>query len=433
MQTEQAKPTLNEHLKRFWQSAFGVSDAHDLYDRSIVLLALALAMLGLIMVASASLPYAMREFDNPLHFVIRHGIYLVLAAGIALFVVQLPLSWWEKYNPYLLMAALLLLVAVLIVGRTVNGATRWLAIGPINIQAAEPAKLFFFAYLAGYLVRREQEIKQNLKGFLKPLAVFFVLALLLLMQPDLGTVIVMFATTVGLLFLAGSKLIQFFSLFLTGIFAIVLLIVVEPYRMRRILSFMDPWADPFGNGYQLTQSLMAYGRGDWFGMGLGNSIQKLDYLPEAHTDFVFAILAEEFGYFGVAVVVIALFCLVGKTLTLGNRAMAAERPFAGYVAYAIAIWMSFQSAVNIGASAGLLPTKGLTLPLVSYGGSSLIVMSIAIALIVRIDHELRLMKTQATRKSVNTLVKAKNKSNKKAKSDEPTAPVITTQEALLNE
>ncbi|MER2491891.1 cell division protein FtsW [Catenovulum sediminis] len=397
MVSEAIKPTFKEQLQRFFQSAFGVSETHALYDRSIVLIALSLAIVGLIMVASASLPYAMREFDNPLHFVIRHMIYLVLSFVIALAVLQLPVSWWEKFNPYLLLVALVLLIAVLIVGRTVNGATRWLAIGPINIQAAEPAKLFFFAYLAGYLVRRENEIKQSIKGFIKPLVVFFLLAMLLLMQPDLGTVVVMFATTVGLLFLAGSKLLQFFALFMTGISAIVILIVIEPYRMRRILSFLDPWEDPFGKGYQLTQSLMAYGRGDWFGTGLGNSIQKLDYLPEAHTDFVFAILAEEFGYVGVACVIVLVFSLVSKTINVGHRAMLAERPFASYLAYGIGIWISFQAAVNIGASAGMLPTKGLTLPLVSYGGSSLIVMSIAIALILRIDHELRLMTTQATR------------------------------------
>ncbi|WP_245623443.1 cell division protein FtsW [Catenovulum maritimum] len=390
---------MTENVKRLLDSAFGVSGQHSLYDRSLVIIALALATVGLVMVASASLPYAMREFNNPLHFVIRHVIYLFLSGFAAMAVLQIPISWWEKYNPYLLLVALFLLVSVLFIGKTVNGATRWLAIGPINIQAAEPAKLFFFVYLAGYLVRREQEIKENLKGFLKPLAVFFLLAIMLLLQPDLGTVVVMFATTVGLLFLAGAKLIQFFSLFMTGISAIVALIILEPYRLRRVTSFMSPWEDPFGSGYQLTQSLMAYGRGDWFGTGLGNSIQKLDYLPEAHTDFVFAILAEEMGFFGVSCVILAVFFLVGKTISLGKRTIEEEKYFAGYLAYAIGIWISFQSAVNIGASAGMLPTKGLTLPLVSYGGSSLITMSIAVALILRIDHESRITKLQATRSS----------------------------------
>lgn len=391
------KPTYKETLGRFFQSAFGVSDQHALYDRSIVLIAIALACLGLVMVASASIPYAMREFDNPLHFVSRHVIYLGLSVVIAAAVMQLPIQWWERYNPYLLIAALVLLIAVLIMGKTVNGATRWLSFGPLNLQAAEPAKLFFFAYLSGYLVRREQELKQNLKGFLKPLAVFFVLAMLLLMQPDLGTVVVMFATTVGLLFLAGSKLIQFFALFMTGILAIVALIIIEPYRLKRVTSFLDPWQDPFGSGYQLTQSLMAFGRGDWFGTGLGNSIQKLDYLPEAHTDFVVAILAEEFGFIGVSCVIALLFVLVAKIIALGSRAVARENIFAGYFAYAIGIWISFQAAVNIGASAGILPTKGLTLPLVSYGGSSLMIMSIAIGIVLRIDYEQRVNELQATR------------------------------------
>ncbi len=391
------KPTMKETLGRFYQSAFGVSQQHALYDRSIILIAITLACLGLVMVASASIPYAMREFDNPLHFVTRHMVYLVLSVLATGAVMQLPMSWWEKYNPYLLFVALGLLIAVLIMGKTVNGATRWLSFGPLNIQAAEPAKLFFFAYLAGYLVRREQDLKQNLKGFLKPLAVFFVLAMLLLVQPDLGTVVVMFATTVGLLFLAGSKLIQFFALFMTGIMAIVALIILEPYRLKRVTSFLDPWQDPFGSGYQLTQSLMAFGRGDWFGTGLGNSIQKLDYLPEAHTDFVVAILAEEFGFVGVSCVIALIFVLVAKIISLGNRAVARENVFAGYMAYAIGIWISFQAAVNIGASAGILPTKGLTLPLVSYGGSSLVVMSIAIGLILRIDYEQRASQIQATR------------------------------------
>ncbi|MCU4674214.1 cell division protein FtsW [Catenovulum sp. 2E275] len=394
-----AKPTVKETIGRFFESAFGVSSEHALYDRSILLIAITLACLGLVMVASASIPYAMREFDNPLHFVIRHIIYLVLSFIAMGAVMKLPISWWEKFNPYLLFVALGLLIAVLIMGKTVNGATRWLSFGPLNIQAAEPAKLFFFAYLAGYLVRREADLKQNLKGFLKPLAVFFILAILLLIQPDLGTVVVMFATTVGLLFLAGSKLIQFFALFMTGIMAIVALIILEPYRLKRVTSFLDPWQDPFGSGYQLTQSLMAYGRGDWFGTGLGNSIQKLDYLPEAHTDFVVAILAEEFGFIGVSCVIALTFFLVAKVISLGSRAIKKENVFAGYLAYAIGIWISFQAAVNIGASAGILPTKGLTLPLVSYGGSSLIVMSVAIGLVLRIDYEQRCSQLQATRGS----------------------------------
>ncbi|MEC8785717.1 MAG: FtsW/RodA/SpoVE family cell cycle protein, partial [Pseudomonadota bacterium] len=248
---------------------------------------------------------------------------------------------------------------------------------------------------AGYLVRRYEEVTENLKGFIKPLVVFFALAMLLLLQPDLGTVVVMFATTIGLLFLAGARLWQFFALVFAGILAVVALIVFEEYRMKRVTSFLDPWADPFGAGYQLTQSLMAYGRGNWFGQGLGNSLQKLEFLPEAHTDFVMAILAEELGFVGVLAVLGLILWMVLRALSIGNKALEKGRAFDGYMAYSIGIWFSFQTAVNIGASAGILPTKGLTLPLVSYGGSSLIIMSVAVAILLRIDFELRVDGVQA--------------------------------------
>ena len=368
------------------------------FDVSLILIALTLMSIGLVIVTSASMPIADRLFDNPFHFVIRHGIYLILAVIAACIVMQIPMQWWRISNPVLLLGSVVLLVLVLFVGRSVNGATRWLAVGPITIQVAELAKLFFFCYLAGYLVRRYEEVTENLKGFIKPLVVFFVLAFLLLMQPDLGTVVVMFATTIGLLFLAGAKLWQFFGLAITGLSAITALVLVEKYRMDRMTYFLDPWQEPFGRGYQLTQSLMAFGRGDWFGQGLGNSLQKLEYLPEAHTDFIVAILAEEFGFIGVAVVLAVLFVLVFKALKLGNQALLNERPFEAYLAYAIGIWFSFQTAVNVGASAGILPTKGLTLPLVSYGGSSMIVMAVAVSLLVRIDFEIRVDGIQAMSK-----------------------------------
>ena len=365
------------------------------YDLSLLLVSLAILSIGLVIVTSASMPVGARLFDNPFYFAIRHGIYIVMALISALVVMQIPMRWWRVTNVWLLLFAIGLLVAVLLIGRSVNGSTRWLVLGPITIQAAEPAKLFFFCYLAGYLVRRYEEVTENLKGFIKPLAVFFVLALLLLMQPDLGTVVVMLCTTVGLLFLAGAKLWQFFGLAITGSLAVIMLIVFEEYRMKRITSFLDPWADPFGSGYQLTQSLMAYGRGDIFGQGLGNSLQKLEYLPEAHTDFIMAILAEELGFAGVLTVLVLMFVIVLKAMGMGNLALRKERPFDAYLAYSIGIWFSLQTAVNVGASAGILPTKGLTFPLLSYGGSSLIVMAVAVAILVRIDFELRVDGIQA--------------------------------------
>ena len=376
------------------------------YDLSLLLVALALMTIGMVMVTSASMPVAARLFDNPFHFSIRHAIYIVIAMIAAFITLMIPMAWWQKSNVLLLLVAIGLLAVVLVAGRTVNGSTRWLVIGPFTVQAAEPAKLFFFSYLAGYLVRRYGEVTENLKGFIKPLVVLFVLALLLLLQPDLGTVIVMFATTIGLLFLAGAKLWQFFGLAITGLTAVVALIMLEDYRMRRMTAFLDPWADPFGGGFQLTQSLMAWGKGNLFGEGLGNSLRKLEFLPEAHTDFIMSILAEELGLLGVLAVLGLILTLVVKALQLGNKALLQERAFEGYMAYAIGIWISFQTAINVGASSGVLPTKGLTLPLVSSGGSSLITMSVAVAILVRIGFEL---------KTVN--VHALSKGNKRKKSE----------------
>ena len=359
------------------------------YDVSLVLVTLTLMTIGLIVVTSASMPVAEREYANPFYFSIRHGIYLLVALSAAALVINIPMSFWRLVNPWLLLAAIGLLIAVLLVGRSINGSTRWIVLGPFTLQPAELAKLFFFTYLAGYLVRRYEELTENLKGFIKPLVVMFVLASLLLFQPDFGTMVVMLTTTMGLLFLAGARLWQFFGVVFVGLVAIVMLIVFEEYRMRRVTSFLDPWADPFGSGYQLTQSLMAYGRGSWFGQGLGNSYQKLEFLTQAHSDFVMAILAEELGFVGVLIILGLILFLVTRAMRIGNHAIRHERPFEGYLAYAIGIWLSFQTAVNVGASVGILPTKGLTLPFISYGGTSLIVMSVAVAMLLRIDYEAR--------------------------------------------
>ncbi len=368
------------------------------FDRTYIILGVAMYMIGLVMVASSSMPIAERLFNNPFHFMVRHAIYIGLSVGIAAIVMQIPLSAWHKHSTHLLIFGIGLLVVVLLVGRTVNGSTRWIVLGPITIQAAEPAKLFFFCYLAAYLVRRRDEVMENVKGFIKPLIVFGVLAGLLLIQPDLGTVIVMFVTTFGLLFLAGAKLWQFISVAGVGLVAISALAYFSPYRWARVTGFLDPWKDAFGTGYQLTQSLMAYGRGEVFGQGLGNSIQKLEYLPEAHTDFVMAVMAEEFGFIGIAAILLLSITLVIKALLLGRYAVSKEKYFEGFFAYAIGIWFSFQTAVNLGASAGIVPTKGLTMPLISYGGSSMIIMTIALVVLLRIDHEIRLQSMQATSK-----------------------------------
>jgi cell division protein FtsW len=376
---------IGDDIAHWWQAEDGIS-----YDRFFFTLVVLLLSVGFVMVSSASVPVAERLFDNPLHFSIRHGIYMLIGLTLAYVVLNIPIQWWHNTNLLLLVFGLLGLLAVLAVGRNVNGSTRWLYIGPIGIQTAEPAKLFFFVYLSSYLVRRHEEVRENLKGFLKPLFILFAFAVLLLMQPDLGTVIVMFGTSVVLLFLAGAKLWQFFGLIFTGLMSIAVLIIYSEYRWRRVTSFLDPWADPFGSGYQLTQSLMAFGRGGWFGQGLGNSVQKLEYLPEAHTDFILAVIAEETGLFGVMVVMSLLFLLFVRALWIGKRALQKGLSFHGFLAYALAIWIGCQTFVNVGVATGVLPTKGLTLPFVSSGGSSLILMLIAAAIILRIDFEVRL-------------------------------------------
>lgn len=376
---------IGSDIADWWQAEDGIS-----YDRFFLTLVVLLLSVGFVMVSSASVPVAERLFDNPLHFSIRHGIYMLIGLTLAYAVLNIPVQWWHNTNLLLLVFGLLGLLAVLAVGRNVNGSTRWLYIGPIGIQTAEPAKLFFFVYLSSYLVRRHEEVRENLKGFLKPLFILFAFAVLLLMQPDLGTVIVMFGTSVVLLFLAGAKLWQFFGLIFTGLMSIAVLIIYSEYRWRRVTSFLDPWADPFGSGYQLTQSLMAFGRGGWFGQGLGNSVQKLEYLPEAHTDFILAVIAEETGLFGVLVVMSLLFLLFVRALWIGKRALQKGLSFHGFLAYALAIWIGCQTFVNVGVATGVLPTKGLTLPFVSSGGSSLILMLIAAAIILRIDFEVRL-------------------------------------------
>ncbi|EGQ7671915.1 cell division protein FtsW [Vibrio cholerae] len=367
------------------------SSPEALFDRQLVWIAFGLMLIGLVMVTSASFPISSRLTDQPFHFMFRHAIFLLLAFITSSMVLQVPLDRWMKYSSLLLGISFFLLIVVLVVGKSVNGASRWIPLGLFNLQPAEVAKLSLFIFMSGYLVRKHDEVRQTFfGGFLKPIMVFGTLAVLLLGQPDLGTVIVMLVTLFGMLFIAGAKLSQFLALMVAGVLAVVALIVAEPYRVRRVTSFLDPWEDPFGSGYQLTQSLMAFGRGEWFGQGLGNSIQKLEYLPEAHTDFVFAVLAEELGFIGVVLVLVLIFSLVLKAIFIGKKAFQHDQQFGGYLAFGIGIWFAFQTLVNVGAAAGMVPTKGLTLPLISYGGSSLIIMSVAVSILLRIDHECRL-------------------------------------------
>jgi len=356
-------------------------------DTTLLFAASSLLVVGLIMIASASIDIADVRNGNPFHYAIRHGFFVVLGVIAGAIVYQIPTSLWQKSGWLALSASLLMLITVLIIGKEVNGSTRWIGLGTLNMQPSELTKLLLVSYLAGYLVRRREEVMRTWWGFAKPMLVLIVVALLLLMEPDFGATVVIGAAFLGMIFLSGAKLGQFIIL-ITGCLAAAWgLILSSPYRLQRLTGYTDPWADQFGSGYQLTQSLIAFGRGDWAGVGLGNSIQKQFYLPEAHTDFVFAILAEEFGLIGTVIVVILFSVLVYRALKIGNLAERSNKLFSAYFAYGIGILLGVQAFINIGVNMGLLPTKGLTLPLVSYGGSSLIVSCMCIGVLARIYYE----------------------------------------------
>ncbi len=359
------------------------------FDLWLLGAAVALLMVGMIMIASASIDIADIRNNSPFFYVMRHGSFLVLGLVAGFAVVNVPISWWKNSGWLLLFVSLVLLIVVLLpgIGKTVNGSTRWIGVGSLNIQVSELAKLFLVAYMAGYLDRRRDEVMASWWGFLKPMLVMFAAAFLLLMEPDFGATVVIASAVLGMIFLSGARIGQFMVLIVgCGILA-VLLVVSQPYRLKRLTGYTDPWADQFGSGYQLSQALIAFGRGEWTGLGLGNSVQKLFYLPEAHTDFVFAILAEEFGLLGCAVVILLFATLVFRALKIGLLAERAQQQFAAYFAYGIALLLGGQALINMGANTGLLPTKGLTLPLVSYGGSSLVVSCMCIGVLTRINLE----------------------------------------------
>jgi cell division protein FtsW len=294
---------------------------------------------------------------------------------------------------------LLLLVLVPGIGVEVNGASRWINVGLFRLQVSEPAKLLFIIYLASYLARHSEQVRVHISGFLKPLGLLTIAAVLLLLEPDFGATVVLTATVMGMIFMAGVKLTQFATMVGAGGLLLGGLAVSSPYRLERLTTFMNPWADPFDSGFQLTQSLMAIGRGEWLGVGLGSSVQKLFYLPEAHTDFVFAVLAEELGLLGVCVVIALYVLFVWRAFIVAAQAAKANHLFAASLSYGVGIWFGLQSFVNIGVNMGLLPTKGLTLPLMSYGGSSMVVMCAAAALVLRVDYETRSASLSANRRT----------------------------------
>lgn len=379
-----------ETLKNEWQKWAVLTPQNSLYDRTLIWLFIGLLMIGFVMVTSASIPVSTRLFDDPFHFAIRDGFYVIAAMLACAFFVQIPSKSWEKYNVWFFVSALILLIVTLFIGKNVNGATRWIPIGPINFQPAELAKLAVICYFASFYVRKFDEMRKHKASFWRPMAILVLFSLLLLAQPDLGSTVVIFILTFAMLFIMGAKKLQFVFLFIAGLILFGLLVLTSPYRVKRMTSFMDPFADAYGDGFQLSNSQMAFGQGEWFGRGLGNSVQKLEYLPEAHTDFVMAVVAEEFGLFGISLIVLLLVALTIRALKISREALILDEKFKGFFAFGIGVWIFLQGFVNLGVASGLLPTKGLTFPLVSYGGSSLVIMAIAIAVLLRIDHENRL-------------------------------------------
>ncbi|MGB6975918.1 MAG: putative lipid II flippase FtsW [Gammaproteobacteria bacterium] len=362
------------------------------YDRWLLGATLALLALGLLMVASASMVISDRQYGQPFHYLIHQVICLILGLAIGWVVLRIRLEYWQKCSGYLLLFSLLLLIVVLLpgIGHQVNGSSRWFSLSFISFQASELAKFCVIIYLASYLVRHQQAVRQDFIGFIRPMLVLGLVSLLLLMEPDFGATTVIFATVLGVMFLAEMRLWQFIVLFLLVAAGLTLLAFSSPYRMVRLTTFLNPWANPFASGYQLTQSLIAFGRGGLWGVGLGNSIQKLFYLPEAHTDFLFAVIAEELGLIGELIVVGLFAVLVGRTLFIGHIAQRKNQLFVAYLAYGFGLSLGLQVLINIGVNAGVLPTKGLTLPLMSYGGSSMLINCVIIAILLRAAYEAKI-------------------------------------------
>lgn len=390
-----------DNLKAVYQRWTTITPSNLLYDRALLWLFLVLLFIGFIMVTSASIPVGTRLNQDPFYFAKRDAVYVMISIATCYFFLRVPMDRWQKwhFNVFFIAIILLLLVAIPGIGKSINGARRWIPLGIMNFQPAEFVKLALICFLSGYFTRRYDEVRIRKLSAFKPFLVVGILGALLLLQPDLGSTVVLFVITFGLLFIVGAHFLQFVGLIALGGILFVWLVLTSAYRLKRFTGFMDPFKDPYGTGFQLSNSLMAFGRGEFSGEGLGNSIQKLEYLPEAHTDFVMAVVGEEFGFIGIMLMVFLLLLLVLRAMKIGresllitgNEDILKSQRFKGFFAFGISFWIFFQGFVNLGMALGLLPTKGLTFPLVSYGGSSLVIMSISIAILLRIDHENRLM------------------------------------------
>ena len=359
-------------------------------DPVLLTIVLTLLLGGFVILASASITISDTATGDPFFYLERQLLAALIGTVAGLACLFVPMRVWQSLGPLMLLAGLALLVVVLMpgIGYEVNGARRWVRMGIMNVQVSEPARLCLIVYLAGYTVRQQKALRESFVGFLRPMLVLSLCCALLLAEPDFGAAIVLLATALVMLFMAGARIRDFLVFFSMAVIAMVALAITSPYRMKRLTGFLDPWADPYNSGFQLTQSLIAIGRGEWLGVGLGDGVQKLFYLPEAHTDFVFAVFAEEFGLLGSLVLIALFLALLWRVFRLAMRAANSERFFEAYLAIGLGTWLGLQSFINVGVNMGLLPTKGLTLPLISYGRSSLIVTMIAIALLLRIHHEL---------------------------------------------
>ena len=380
----------------------GGTTPFDDFDQGVLWVSVLLLLIGLVMVYSASIAFAegSRFTGNRAHFfLVRHAVSLALGAIAAFIAFKVPMEIWQRYALPLFLFGVVLLVLVLIpaIGKSVNGARRWIPLGLINMQPSELMKLFAVLYAADYTVRKAAVMHSFRQGFL-PMAVAMVfVGWLLLREPDMGAFVVIVAIAMGILFLGGMNARLFFGLLLFLAASFALLIMFSEYRRQRIIGFMDPWSDAYGKGYQLSHALIAFGRGEWFGVGLGASVEKLFYLPEAHTDFLLAVIAEELGLFGILAIIFMFFWLVRRAIVIGRQSLALERTFSALVAQGIGLWLGVQTLINMGVNMGLLPTKGLTLPLMSFGGTGILVNCVALAVLLRVDYEnRRLMRGLAT-------------------------------------
>ncbi|MGA9854425.1 MAG: putative lipid II flippase FtsW [Gammaproteobacteria bacterium] len=370
-------------------------------DRLLLLTSAVILAVGLVMVASASITLADKVTGNPFYYLERQLAFAFVGLGMGIATYWLPLSWWQRSNFLVLILALGLLTVVLVpgIGRHVNGSIRWIVLGPFRLQVSEPARLLILIYIASYCVRRHAELSTRFTGSLKPMLVVALAALLLLAEPDFGAAMVLIATAMVMLFFGGARLKDFAVFALLGVMGFLVLAVASPYRLERITGFLHPWSHPFDSGFQLTQSLIAIGRGGFFGVGLGESVQKLFYLPEAHTDFMFAVLAEELGLLGCVAILALYFIFTWRAIMIARQAARKNQMFGAYLAFGLGLWIGLQAFINIGVNMGILPTKGLTLPLMSYGGSSLIVVCAAVGLILRVDRETRAGRSWSTQEA----------------------------------